>query len=671
MTHHPTLTEIRHATQAVRCVCVDYFDTVVLRTVAPEDIKRIVCARLARALNIGVSGSTLYEWRAAIEAELCQRNQREGHDPEFDVLACYADLWRRIPDHRRPDADFFKQLCLELELSAECAAQRPDNHVISLLDELRSSGKDCCLISDFYMPTAAFTRMLRHHGIEHLFSRVFVSADTLLTKRSGRLYDHVLETLKLPPHEILMVGDNRLADVDRPQSRNLRAIHVNRDAQHTQYVEWQRQSGNLKKIESSVSEILDAQRGNHPFPELALTLYAFTERLYERLLGEGVKDVFFMSREGQPLKRLFDAYQAWRQPSRAIAIRSHYLEVSRRATFLPSLDEIDRETFHTLFRQYRAISTKEFLLSLGLEELLADLGQTSDFDLNERLENFPASREFRVVVSDQRFCEAYASERASRRDAFRRYLASFEMQTPQPTLHTVDVGWKGTIQDNLAKLLRLDRSFGFSAIRGFYLGLTETGAVAHDNAKFGILFDLTNTPTPHARTFNENRALFEVMLAADHGSVSRYRLDAASKPYVEHDPFAESALFEGYVRPMQSQLEASFERLCDVLLTRHYPADWLMRLAARNHARMVFGATQEEVQWFSSVYHIENFGVFEESRFGADGSPRSIGNHLRFTARLLRHRGRLNLGFWPWLTIAREGGPIAALAYRTLRRFQD
>ena len=42
---------------------------------------------------------------------------------------------------------------------------------------------------------------------------------------------------------------------------------------------------------------------NHAFP-----LYLFTVRLYDELVKKGCKDILFMSREGQFLKKLFERY---------------------------------------------------------------------------------------------------------------------------------------------------------------------------------------------------------------------------------------------------------------------------------------------------------------------------------------------------------------------------
>ena len=98
------------------------------------------------------------------------------------------------------------------------------------------------------------------------------------------------------------------------------------------------------------------------FPELATSLFYWVERLHRTLVEQGVEQVFFLSREGQPLMRMFEAYR--QKAGGRIALR--YLEVSRRSTLLPSLAPLAEEGFETLFRQYRRMSLLEFLSSLGL-----------------------------------------------------------------------------------------------------------------------------------------------------------------------------------------------------------------------------------------------------------------------------------------------------------------
>jgi len=72
------------------------------------------------------------------------------------------------------------------------------------------------------------------------------------------------------------------------------------------------------------------------------------------------------------------------------------------------------------------------------------------------------------------------------------------------------------------------------------------------------------------------------------------------------------------------------------------------------------------MNWFSTVFHIENFGVFESSRFNSNVRSTWL-DRLRFTARLVRRHPGAVLGFWPWLTIHRQALPGVAYAYRRYR----
>ena len=132
------------------------------------------------------------------------------------------------------------------------------------------------------------------------------------------------------------------------------------------------------------------------FPELATTLFYFIQKLHDALVEQGVEQVYFLSREGQPLKRMFDMYRE-RAGGR---ITSHYLEVSRRSTLLPSLGPLAEENFETLFRQYRRISLLEFLSSLGLEQQTKRIAQAlglSDGAEDQREEDFPTSQTFTAL----------------------------------------------------------------------------------------------------------------------------------------------------------------------------------------------------------------------------------------------------------------------------------
>lgn len=405
------------------------------------------------------------------------------------------------------------------------------------------------------------------------------------------------------------------------------------------------------------------------FPELATTLLYFIEKLHEALINQGVDQVYFLSREGQPLKQMFDLYQ--RKVNGKIA--SHYLEVSRRSTLLPSLEPLVEEGFETLFRQYRRISLFEFLSSLGLEaqmrsiELALDLPEGAVIN---REEDFPTSQTFSALKALPLFQDLYESERLARRRAFIAYLEELTGGTLPKRLFIVDVGWKGTIQDNLYALLCRNGDTSVQALTGYYVGLVAAGAASPSNDKFGLLFSSVGATSPKFHVFNENRALFEVVLAADHGSIVTYETTSEGHSKAIRGEFEEGQMLAREVFPVQRHLFEHFERL---LMKIHVSGKGRMssfKEVVGAHARMVFNPTPLERTWFSSVFHVENYGVFERSHFASPESQPELIQRLRFLKQILQRRDVGALGFWPFTTLYERGGALPAAIYAAIRRIQ-
>jgi len=406
------------------------------------------------------------------------------------------------------------------------------------------------------------------------------------------------------------------------------------------------------------------------FPEITNSFYYFIAQLFQTIKVSGITHIFFLSREGQPLMHLYKMFQERIGESNTSA---HYLEVSRRSTLLPSLATLEQETFDTLFRQYRQMSLFEFLSSLGLEghclEITKEL-KIPESKALERINDFPDSDLFFYLKELAFFCKVYERERLCRREAFVTYLTDLSGGTLPTRLVVVDVGWKGTIQDNLHALLCKNNDTPVKSILGYYIGLVNEGAAGPCNEKHGLLFSSVGTRTPYFHIFNENRALFEVLLAADHGSVVSYMTDKEGIARPIRGSFEEREMLNEKVFPVQRALFRNFESLLGIL-----KPSWdgslhcTLKDVARAHTRLVFKPTNNELHWFSSIFHVENFGVFERSYFRAPDRLNLL-SRLKFVIRLLQRRYRGELGFWPWQALHEKGGRVVAFAYAAARRLQ-
>lgn len=418
-------------------------------------------------------------------------------------------------------------------------------------------------------------------------------------------------------------------------------------------------------LEREIRNAIGSGKATAVFPELALTFYTFIKKLHIELLTHDVPDVFFMSREGQPLLHMFDMYSVGNRSAGARGPKSHYLEVSRRSTFLPSLGNLKGENFETLFRQYRAISLVEFWSSLSLDDHIGQLCVELDISKDEaskRLADLPTDPLFHALVTNPRFQRIYEEERTVRRNAFIDYVRSLCGGKIPKRIAIVDVGWKGTIQDNVFNMLCKGEDAPATGVVGYYLGLVAEGAAGKNNEKHGLVFSCCGGRTRNFNVFNENRALFEVMLAADHGSIVSYNEAGPIR-----GPFAEEVMVKEKIMPALKPIFSGFSNLIRLKALQGLSVDELEKLSSKFHKRLVFHPTPFELNWFTSVFHVENYGFFENSLFVSGSNAPNVLDKLKFCINFIKKKGKVELGFWPYKTIFESGGTVIAKAYKYAR----
>ena len=408
-----------------------------------------------------------------------------------------------------------------------------------------------------------------------------------------------------------------------------------------------------------------------PFSDIAFSLYHFIERLLSSARQAGVRDLYFLSREGRDLKELFEIYQSHNDTS--VPIRTHYLEASRRSSFLPSLGPLSKETFEVLFRQYRAMSLESFLNSLGLEAYGSRICEGLGLDEEgyvQRREDLPTDPLFEELKGLTAFQQIYESERESRSTAFAQYVAGFTNGVLPEKLNLVDVGWKGSIQDNLYRWLSQQKGEQ-AQIQGYYIGLIAPGAMSEKNIKTGLLFEGIDARTPGFNILNENRSLFEVLLPARHGGPHSYKIDADGKAVVLNEPYYEKEMVDTHIQPVVAEIFEKFKAVTNHQAQSPLPDNALSKLICKRHARMVLNPSQAEINWIFNVHHRENFGVFEESSLSPDTKVSSLMDRLHFTYHLVRRHRPSEIGFWPYLTLKRRAFYGISAVYRMLRKWQE
>jgi len=386
-----------------------------------------------------------------------------------------------------------------------------------------------------------------------------------------------------------------------------------------------------------------------PFAEFALTLYAFLSRLDRELQAKGSSHVLFCAREGQFLTRLFE-----RLCGAESDIVAQYFLVSRRATLLPSLRPIHEEDLAQVLRSISDLTNAGFLHSVALTELTSEstIDRDGPFDLQ-------------AIRNDNVVCEAYEARRVEQKQLLTRYVEG--LTGPDTSeLHVVDVGWKGSIQDHLSMALA-DRW----QVHGYYLGLVAERPILNLESKTALVFGPDSDTHAHYRVLKHFKAIWEFVLAADHGSVQSYELDSNGIVGAVLDPHrVELADFERVVEHVQAGLYEVFDRLCELNeLASLNDAD-LQELVARRHSRMLFFPTRAELEIAQSRGHYANFGNPWVKEVPV-GERLSVVQRVRNMAGLVRTPRALLRGFPP-LKLHRLGlDPLIPIVgfYRRLREF--
>ena len=545
-------------------VLVDYFGTLVTRTVPPWYVKLLAARRLVDQLGLDADPEEVYRTRVRAERELSAERVGRGLDPDCRL----DDVAERLAPAlahgaARPiDPDEVTSVMLDVELSTERAVQQLDDAFVSALRDHAALSR-LAIVSDSYLPRSCFDALLAHHDIADVFSDVFVSCEHGRTKRTGRLFEVVAEQLEVDPARVLVLGDDPVSDGDRPRRQGMAAVIRPPGA-------WEERKGAPaaeveRDVERRIGRVLQPGDPADLFPELALSLLVFVRRLHRGLRDAGARDAWFLAREGLVLARLLAAYQDELSLPARMRVTPHDLMVSRRAT-------------------------------------------------------------------------------TTRSPALDRYLQQALDAADAQVVHVVDVGWKGTTQDQLAATLPHD-----VRLVGWYVGLLSPSGDA--DTKTGVLFRNRPPRSDHLEVFQQFKSIFEVLLTSAQGSVVGYELrDGRAVPVLDDDT-ADRAAWDRGVGAVQCRLERRFRRLCHELARSMKDDDELLDLAARHHARMVYRPSPAELRFVEEIPFVDA-GRRQSLGLPPPSPAASSGNRLRALAdprRLIRGGG------WPPLRMRAAG----------------
>lgn len=621
----------------------DFFDTVVSRRCHPEEIKMKWCTAIIDFYNIkNITTKELYTLRLKVEEELCTNNMLVFGESEFSYNT-FLKLILSILSAKYglcQSEDEFMKTALDIELSLEKEYQYINNDVISFLEKNKKLGKKIIIVSDFYLGIKFINELIEYHGLCSLIDKVYVSSEFMKTKRSGRLYSFILEKENVSANNVLMIGDNRHSDVDSAIRKNLYAYHIDRDFSF--YHKSISENNDDLAWNKDISTILNIRS---PFNWFVIPLFIFIKKLYTESLRKNINHISFLAREGEFLKEAFDLYTSYNK----IKTKSHYVYASRKGTYLASLNEnlekIDEDFFDKLLTQYPTISLRTLLKNIHLD------GEIKKYKFSNPEINFDCvhkvlknSYDYKCLINDINFRKDLVSKIKEQKKIAKEYYSQF---IDKDTLYVVDVGWKGSIQDNISNIIN-------KKVTGYYCGVLSNSSIDDQNMKFGLLYRQLPNETLGHDIFNEFRALFEVLCAASHGSLVKF--NSLGEAVLEHDE-QEYDLFINHIRIIQKEVLISFRKLID--LEKKYSrsiSEWESVLIPIFRKKVLL-PKKYEMELFNSWEHNENFGLLNKTVF-----KMSTPSRIAMLKTLIKEPRRTVQSFW-WKPLGFYNSKLGILNY--------
>jgi len=318
---------------------------------------------------------------------LVQRYPNIRHSSEFNVREYYSktkemrkserveisfdEIFQRMADVyglSERQTDLLKQWELETELENVI----PLENQINLVKELLKNGEKVVLISDMYLPKEFVQKLLTKADPILAELPLFLSSEYGVLKTSQKLFFEVYKSFE-PYYDFkkwIHYGDNLNADQTQARRFKICTRKIDKPAFNSvqkAMVQYLRSYDGYKVAGMQARMYQNALYEKDEFVAsyVALCMVPYIDWVLRDAIRRGYQKLYFISRDGYPLKRIADAIIQ----ERGLSVQTNYIYASRRAWRIPSfITEVD-EGFWLPYGNFVDLISKEKLFkAMDLDE---------------------------------------------------------------------------------------------------------------------------------------------------------------------------------------------------------------------------------------------------------------------------------------------------------------
>jgi len=537
---------------------VDVWDTLLRRDCHPE------CIKLATAmyLFLGFFGRLkpnfsnhwdLYRARVDTERHLAGLGRSEGRDDEYEIT-CVLKHWLDMVFSSSAEESLSTQLA-EFELRTEIERSFIDSEIIEFL--LPHQAEHTLFLSDFYMTSAMLHHLLSAKGVDAFIEDGISSCDLGINKRSGKLFRHVQALYGVSPAEHIHIGDNQWSDIESPRKLGITALHFQPETEHAKRLERERLLSSREALfehirrEASAhaehvgSGMPDRQNAAFQFGAEAAPLFiGFALWIAEQAAVAKLDRIYFLTREGEFFHLVYSALFPNGKFFGHTLPPSNVLAVSRLATFVASMQNVSIEEMSRVWDLFKLQSVSGLFSTLGLDiEAFETILEEVGLERNEVIENPQHNLAIKRLFQTEKFVSAVKISIRYQKDLVLGYLAQNDLPLCNRN-GIIDIGWRGSIQDNLAILMPDNH------LHGMYLGLRQVINPQPANVSKSAYCIDENKSFEFCDLF-ENFAVMELLCSSSKGSVVGYRCHVEQIIPRRQDIDEENSAYEHFIRYFQ------------------------------------------------------------------------------------------------------------------------
>ena len=580
-----------------KIISFDIWDTIIKRKCHPEEIKLHIANYLMLKYNqkLKEKYKDIYEIlkkRDEIEAKICEQNKEQGKDAECRILDVFKILQEEI--FKNKEEDISEEL-LRQEIDQEKRVIYINPEILPIFEKHKDLKMYC--ISDFYMSAESLKELLDHLKIPVKIEKIYSSADYLLNKRSGNLYKKVEEEIGIKPEQHIHVGDNQYSDIEMAQSLGIETIKMTKTDFEFVPEKGRRFNFNLQSIKRGNKN--EKNRIFNAGVDLAPLLYFFGYSIVEYAIKNNIDKVYYQTREGETFIKIHELIQK-NNPFGVDVPQCEIMEVSRMATFSASLKEFSITELLRLWSQYREQSIKALFKTLAIDiNEYKDFMEKYDINIDEKIVAPWFNIKVQELFKDTEFTTKIQEELGNKTKELKTYFANkLEIENDNKPIFVVDIGWRGTIQDNLCYIYQNKK------IGGYYLTLYDYYNLQPENSyKISYLDD---------KEIRDNEigsiiTLLEWIYNPGTGSVIEYKSGKA----IRKAKSDETDIVNKYIKPLQEGMLAGAEIINEYMKYHPYEA-----VETKKHVYFLIkqiktNPSKELIEAYYSMVFNDTFGTAE------------------------------------------------------------